>query len=307
MREFGTVRAIDGGGNGFRRADVTHDSKIIGLTESGPFGTVSELIRFALADLPSDSLGVSYAIAGIIKNRRCMVRSPNIKFFDNTPLGEMTTKFSATPTLLCNDMESSVVGMSQLVQAVRGKRFIGITVSSGIGARFADEKGQPIFQDCEAGHIQIDPSPNAPMCGCGNRGCVEALAGGEAVRRRVVAETQVRGIKIPDGMHPCAFLDQEFETRQPWAVSIYRIAINGLGDLLAILSLVTHIQDVVWKGTFAKKLVPKIDEAIRQRMSEKMIDPSWAREIKFHFSPDVDGINNSDSFIGAAHLLRAIL
>ncbi len=36
----------------------------------------------------------------------------------------------------------------------------------------------------EIGHITVDPSPDAPLCGCGNRGCLEAHSSGKAIRRK---------------------------------------------------------------------------------------------------------------------------
>ena len=35
----------------------------------------------------------------------------------------------------------------------------------------------------ELGHQTVDPSPDAPVCGCGNRGCIEAVYRAERLRR----------------------------------------------------------------------------------------------------------------------------
>jgi len=35
----------------------------------------------------------------------------------------------------------------------------------------------------ELGHQTVDPSPSAPVCGCGNRGCIEAVYRAERLRR----------------------------------------------------------------------------------------------------------------------------
>ena len=49
-------------------------------------------------------------------------------------------------------------------------------------------------QGMEIGHIVI--APNGPLCQCGNRGCLEAVAGETGIRRRI-REALNRGITDP--------------------------------------------------------------------------------------------------------------
>ena len=305
MQYYGSVRVVDGGGNGLRRVDM-RDGKPSSLVESRPFESLSDVMRFITANRPSDSIGTAVCVAGIIQDHLRVLKSPNVPILDETPLASLIHEATKSPAWIYNDMEGSVAGMALLVPEVRGKLFVGITLSTGIGYKYVDENGRIIFPACEGGHNRVDCSPFATLCGCGKRGCVEAVAGGEAIRRRVINETQLRHIRIPPDVHPCVFLDQAFDAGDAWATDIYfNIVSEGLALLFASIINETNIRHVVWKGTFAKAMLPRVGNDLRGRIIDKVMDPVSVRQnLWFHLSPQVDGINNSDTFVGADQLFR---
>ena len=66
----------------------------------------------------------------------------------------------------------------------RTDTLVYVTVSTGIGGGVID-RGQMLMgaqgMAAEVGHMVIDRRAEAPMCQCGNRGCLEALASGTAI------------------------------------------------------------------------------------------------------------------------------
>jgi predicted NBD/HSP70 family sugar kinase len=66
------------------------------------------------------------------------------------------------------------------------ENFVCVTLGTGIGAGiYVDGR---IHRGAnggagELGHMILDMEPDAPLCGCGNRGCFEALASGLAIAR----------------------------------------------------------------------------------------------------------------------------
>ena len=65
----------------------------------------------------------------------------------------------------------------------------------------------------------LDPSPFAPLCGCGKRGHAEAIIGGGAIERRIIAEADAleltKELKITLGkaegqVRPAEFLDKAY-------------------------------------------------------------------------------------------------
>lgn len=298
------IRVIDGGGNGFRRADIYgKEVKNLAATKRGEIDTPQKLVGFSCADLPSRLAGVSYAMAGDI-DAGVVITSAQIPWLNGCHLGRCTSdalrkKRMSGQVLVCNDMDGAVMGMAQLLP--NQPYFMGMTWSSGIGNRIF-RKGE-ILASGEGGHAPLDPSPFASFCGCGNRGCVESICGGESVKRRVLAETEILGVTIPKGMHPCCFLDRCYKkgkrTNQ-WAFDLYMIIARGMGTYLAFLQSHLRLPLVVWKGTFASHALPLVDEMIRRFMREKLINPSWEDEMRFTFSPEPE----KDSLIGAAAFFR---
>ncbi len=202
-------------------------------------------------------------------------------------------------TVVYNDMDGAVMGMAQLLS--QHPYFMGITWSSGIGLRVY--KNGEILAPCEGGHIPLDSSPFAPLCGCGLRGCVESICGGESIRRRVLAETEILGIDIPrmaPPLHPCYFLDDCFRKDHDWAFDIYSNVAFGMGIFLTTIQALFRLPLVVWKGKFAFNALPLISDMIRNYMKKKLINPLWETEIRFIFSPEPE----KDSLIGAAALFR---
>jgi glucokinase len=104
------------------------------------------------------------------------------------PLGEKLGKLLRVPVFAENDVNVGVVGEHALGAGKGTHDMMGIFVGTGIG-------GGIILNDrlyvgmrgaaAEVGHmiLQVD----GPLCGCGNHGCIEALASRTAMERDVRA------------------------------------------------------------------------------------------------------------------------
>ena len=297
------VRVVDGGGEGFRRADVSgcEIKNLVTTKERGlTISNLNDFLNFATEDFdPQEFDGIAYALAGVITNYDEIKKSPNVHFLDGLKIASETQKRTQKKSLVFNDMEAAVIGMSVLFP--QENYFMGITWSSGIGLRIW--KDGKILSLAEGGHMVLDPSPFAPLCGCGKKGHVEAIIGGHAVKRRVIAETEALGIKIPKDKHPCQFLDEEFEKGKEWAINLYKMIGKGMGIFLANIQTLLNLPLIIWKGTFAFRVFEKgMEEIIRSQMKECLIDPSWAdkNNLRFEFSTP----NNEDALIGAARAFK---
>jgi len=84
-----------------------------------------------------------------------------------------------------NDADAAALGESAWGAGRGAKRFIYVTVSTGIGGGMVFDgrlyRGAAGAHP-EIGHHIIDPS--GPVCFCGGRGCWESLAGGRALAKR---------------------------------------------------------------------------------------------------------------------------
>ena len=294
-----TVRAVDGGGAGYRRADVDECGKLSNFATIGQTACTGKLIDFVSWDIPPDSEGTSYALAGINLANKVMRVCPNAHFLDGVALADETTRKTNRPALIFNDMECPTAGVAAMLP---DEDLFGFyTQSSGIGIRGWDN-GRILMPYGEDGHLHLDISPFAPICGCGVRGCMESILGGNAIRRRVRDETEALGILLPPG-EPCRHLDEAYDNGEPWARSIYRMIALGMGILLADLQTTFCFPLIVYKGTFALHVMPKIEDEVRASMRTRLIDPSRANRANLRIIPSPDPVN--DALIGAAAMFRA--
>lgn len=119
--------------------------------------------------------------------------APQLKGWRNVPIVSILGERFGTRVVLENDANAGALG-ENIFGAGRGNRqMVYITVSTGVGGGIiVDGKlyGGARGSAGEIGHTVIDPA--GPLCGCGNYGCLEALASGTAIAARGV-EIEARG------------------------------------------------------------------------------------------------------------------
>jgi len=111
--------------------------------------------------------------------------APNLPGWRDVPICRYLEERLGVPARLENDANAAALG-EHVYGAGRGCRhLIYMTVSTGIGGGLIIDgrlyRGATGVAG-ELGHMTIDP--DGPLCGCGNRGCLEALASGTAIAAR---------------------------------------------------------------------------------------------------------------------------
>lgn len=129
-----------------------------------------------------DLEGIGIGSPGPLDAEKGIIKfTPNLPGWINIPLKDKVKEEFDVPIKVDNDANAAAVGEGVLGAGKGVKNFVYITVSTGIGGGvFIDGK---LFHGensngAEIGHTTIDF--NGPVCGCGNRGCWEALASGTA-------------------------------------------------------------------------------------------------------------------------------
>src|SRR5712692_11207056 len=114
-----------------------------------------------------------------------LVISPaNLPGFRNVPLNRILTRATHIPSFLHHDAHLAALGEHRRGAARGASELIYVTVSTGIGAGIL-LRGE-LYAGAhgiagEIGHIVVQR--DGPLCTCGNRGCVEALASGTGIAR----------------------------------------------------------------------------------------------------------------------------
>jgi Transcriptional regulator/sugar kinase len=160
-------------------------------------------------DLQTQDLkAICIGVPGPVVLHRGMVSEPPIMpGWDKFPIENYLQSHWKVPAAVANDAELGALG-EWAYGAGRGERNLAyIKVGRGIGAGLLLD-GQ-IYRGAdgsagEIGHFTIEE--NGPVCSCGNRGCLEALAGGEAVARQAIEavkagkRTELSGIQPVEGI-----------------------------------------------------------------------------------------------------------
>ncbi|MCL4419833.1 ROK family protein [Patescibacteria group bacterium] len=165
-----------------RKPTVKHLGKKRLLEEFYSMGTKA----MEIAEIDNiDAIGIDFA--GLVdRENGIVVSSPNILGLDNFKVVEEVEKHFGVPTVLENDATAATIAERIFGSGKGVDNFVYFTLSTGIGGgAFLNGK---LFRGAhgmagEFGHTVI--MSNGPNCGCGRKGCLEAIAGGKGIARRV--------------------------------------------------------------------------------------------------------------------------
>ena len=162
------------------------------VAERGPHHAVASLLEMVgetirLAGLKRENIsGIGVSCGGPLDTKTGVVYSPpNLPGWDAFPLKESIEAEFHVPTIIENDANASALAEWRFGGG-RGYNYVlYMTMSTGIGGGIV-ANGQ-IYHGAndsagEVGHQIL--LPDGPLCGCGQRGCLEALCSGPAIARR---------------------------------------------------------------------------------------------------------------------------
>ncbi|WP_406130889.1 ROK family protein [Streptomyces sp. NBC_00989] len=172
------------------------------LTDHDPkavLSTIADLaqeLRTEADDLGIRVLGLGLAVSGDVDRGEGVVRySPFLEWRD-VPLAELAAMTTGLPVTVDNDVRALTVAEQWFGAGAGLTDFAVVTVGAGIGCGLVVH-GRVVAGAYgvagEIGHVVVDPA--GPLCHCGNRGCVEAIAGDAAIVARV---REVTGVQVAD-------------------------------------------------------------------------------------------------------------
>jgi glucokinase len=127
---------------------------------------------------------VGIGAPGPILGRAIIVSPPNLPGWQNVNIKSLLQKKLKKKIYVENDANAAALGEFCFGAGKGFRNLVYITISTGIGGGIViDGK---IYEGSlgtagEIGHMVIDPK--GPKCGCGKRGCLEALAAGPAIAK----------------------------------------------------------------------------------------------------------------------------
>ncbi|GAB6188908.1 ROK family protein [Marinitoga arctica] len=128
--------------------------------------------------------GIGIGSPGSVDRDHGVVRyAPNLPFH-NFELARFISEKLKIPTFVENDANSFALGEWYFGSAQGLKHFVALTLGTGIGGGVVSHGILITGKDgigTELGHVIVEP--DGPLCGCGSRGCIEAIASAKNTAR----------------------------------------------------------------------------------------------------------------------------
>lgn len=203
--------------------------------------------------------------------------APNIPGWERLPLAQILHDRFHVPVKLGNDANLAALGEWRYGAGQGHHDLLYMTISTGIG-------GGVICDDRlllgvhglagELGHVTV--LPDGPLCGCGHRGHLEALASGTAIAR-YVTEQLAQGVpsSLSEFSNPTGRdISMAAEQGDPLAKSALeragRFIGYALGDYLHIFN-----PSIIILGGGVSRSGPLLLEPLRAAIAERVISPEY--------------------------------
>ncbi|WP_455381936.1 ROK family protein [Salinispira pacifica] len=185
--------AVDLGGSKTAVGVVDADGKLIHRTAEptrlaeGPSGVFDHISRLCnpLLDAHPGIAAAGMTLPGpVVPERGLLLFAPYSGWAD-VPVARMLEQRIGMAVAIENDVNACALAERRFGSAKGVDTFLWVTVSAGIGGGVV-ANGRPVRgahgMSGEIGHVIVEE--NGALCGCGNRGCLEAEAAGPAWARR---------------------------------------------------------------------------------------------------------------------------
>lgn len=206
----------------------------------GVAAVVADLTGIAGPAGPASAVSVGVGVPGqILPDSGIVEHALNLGIERYDLAGAVAQRLGIAPAI-DNDVRYAAVG----ARALRGGggSLAYLNLGTGIAAGIVDDSGLrrgARGAAGEIGHVPIDP--NGPLCRCGQRGCIEALAGGGAVAERWGRQDPL----------PVAAVFDAADAGDARADNLRADLVRGVVAAVRLLVLTTDVDAVVLGGGIA--------------------------------------------------------
>ncbi|OAN42669.1 sugar kinase [Microbacterium sp. H83] len=296
------VLAFDVGGTDIKSALFDADGRALGLrrtptpTADGDrtealiarLGVLAGELRAAHPDVTPRAAGL--VVPGIVDAEAGLGVFASNLGWTNAPLRELAAAELGLPVAFDHDVRAASWAEHVLGGARAYENSVVLVIGTGIaGALLVG--GRPYTAGGYAGEIGHSPIADGPVCACGARGCLEAVASAGAIARRYRDATGV----TPDGAKDVI---ARAAAGDPIAADIWDSALDALTLSLAQLTAVVAPEAVVIGGGLSRAGGALFDE-LRTRL---------AARLSFHRIPDLvpAELSGNAGILGAALRAREV-
>lgn len=208
--------------------------------------------------------------------------APNIAGWENFPLRDKLQERFGVPARIENDANAAAMGEWHLGAGRGHHHVLYITISTGIGGGvISDDR---ILEGVhglatEVGHITV--LPDGPLCGCGQRGHLEALASGPAIARYVQEQIAGGVSSSLAGRNNLTARDVSTAALAGDALAVEGLARAGdyIGRALADMLHLFNPSIVIFGGGVSFS-GPLLFEPVRASLAKHVMDPSYLKDLE---------------------------
>lgn len=194
-----TVIGLDVGGTKIKAAAVFAGGKtapsvtVPTLAASGKGAVLAQMTAAVREAWVPGAKAIGVGMAGLVNHAKGVYRQgPNFpKSFKDVPVAALLKKAFKVPVTVDNDVHCFTLAEAKFGAGKRFSSVVGLTLGTGVGGGFVIDgrlyRGRNNGAG-EFGHATISLGAEA-VCGCGQRGHLEAFASGSAMRRLYAAAT----------------------------------------------------------------------------------------------------------------------
>jgi glucokinase len=255
------VLAIDIGGTKMACGLISSDGELLAserfataesLDPEALFAPLEVACRRLVAQSPHPPRAIGVGCGGPMRYPEGIVSPLNIHGWREFPLRQRLEQGFNLPTIVDNDAKALAVGERWRGAGHGSNNMLGMVVSTGVGGGVILD-GQLLHGESgNAGHIgHIIVWPNGPPCGCGAHGCVEGVASGSGLARRLgAAQQEGQPTSLP---RDATAADIAAAAREGDALAkfLFRTAGEAVGRGIASATALLDLERVVIGGSIA--------------------------------------------------------
>jgi glucokinase len=265
-----TAVAIDVGGTAMKCALVDATGAVLSTeryptgVERGPDAVVATIVevaedlvsRAAGDDRPASAIGL--VVPGVVREDTGVAVYASNVGWDHVPFVRLLEERTGLPTALGHDVRAGAVAEARLGAGRGSANVLFVAIGTGIAAghvldgrtAYPGAHGAP----SELGHVVV--RPGGRLCGCGERGCLEAYTSASQVARRYAEALSAAGALSGDGgpapVVPSSEVVALAETGDPVAGAVWRETVEILADGLTIAIRLLDPELIVLGGGLAE-------------------------------------------------------
>ncbi len=282
---MGTIVAVDIGGTHLRAAlyepdnpqPISHQRIQTHTEEPGVYTRMEALIE---SIWPNDQKVMAIGVASpgpLDPHTGYILKTPNIREWQNFPLGPNLSKHFKVPAFVDNDANLAALGEWKFGAGRGHHHLLYLTISTGVGGGvIADDHLLQGFHGLatELGHTILDP--DGPLCSCGFAGHLEAFSSGPAIVKYVLGE-------LADGVNSKLKMDEGLTAQvvaeaanhgDALAITAYRRAGEYLGIAVANF-LHSFDPSIVVFGGGVSQVGPLLFDSFRTSLKRRVFHPRY--------------------------------